>query len=622
MDRDGVPRSRIARELGVSRNTVAKYADMRDMSPEPPLVRRRARPATDGLSRWIDAILEADLSVPRKQRHTAKRVYDRAVDEMGYEGSYSSIRRYVAAWRGEHAQGPRDGYLELEWAPGTAQVDFGNFRATVAGRTVDLKLLVVTLPHSNARFCAALPCERAEVFCRGLRAVFERIGRAPRLLVLDNATEAGRMAFGKVTESRLFSQLRAHYRCESRYCNPYSGNEKGSVENAVGFLRRNLLVPVPVADSLDELNARLASGCGRINAGARNREGRRTAEALPEDLAGMLALPGTPFDAVRWAHARADKRGYVRVDGNLYCAGPAWHDREPLVGVRARTVEVLADRGRHVATLARSFGEGETVRNPVSLMPALVARPRAFGESTIRRDMPDGLVEAIDRCGKADRRQALRVLGRVAGVAGFGAACEAEERVFAGGRVPDEASCDILACVSSTSRFTKQHPFVSHVSVKILHARASPWHQSFLLLQLPAHERVFDPVRLPVVGDEPAVVDDAVHHRLGHVVVGKDLTPSGEFDVGGENERDPLVAHRHHPEQEPCPVGIGGKVPPLVQDDEVAPVEPPERVLCRPLLIRTPQLAYQLRRRPERDFSALTAGEQPQRYRGMGLSIA
>lgn len=445
MDRDGVPRSRIARELGVSRNTVAKYADMRDMSPEPPLVRRRARPATDGLSRWIDAILEADLSVPRKQRHTAKRVYDRAVDEMGYEGSYSSIRRYVAAWRGEHAQGPRDGYLELEWAPGTAQVDFGNFRATVAGRTVDLKLLVVTLPHSNARFCAALPCERAEVFCRGLRAVFERIGRAPRLLVLDNATEAGRMAFGKVTESRLFSQFRAHYRCESRYCNPYSGNEKGSVENAVGFLRRNLLVPVPVADSLDEPDARLASGCGRINAGARNREGRGTAEALPEDLAGMLALPGTPFDAVGWAHARADKRGYVRVDGNLYCAGPAWHDREPLVGVRARTVEVLADRGRHVATLARSFGEGETVRNPVSLIPALVARPRAFGESTIRRDMPDGLVEAIDRCGKADRRQALRVLGRVAGVAGFGAACEAEERVFAGGRVPDEASCDILA---------------------------------------------------------------------------------------------------------------------------------------------------------------------------------
>ena len=445
MDRDGVPRSRIARELGVSRNTVAKYADMRDMSPEPPLARRRARPATDGLSRRVDAILEADLSVPGKQRHTAKRACDRAVDEMGHGGSYSSTGRYVAAWRGEHAQGPRDGYLEPGWAPGTAQVDFGNFRATVAGREVGLKLLVVTLPHSNARYCVALPCERAEVFCRGPRAVFERIGRAPRLLVPGDATEAGRMAFGKVTESRLFSQFRAHYRCESRYCNPYSGNEKGSVENAVGFLRRNLLVPVPEAGSPDGPDERLASGCDRTDARARNREGRGTAEALPEDLAGMLALPGTPFDAVRWAHARADKRGYVRVDGNPCCAGPAWHDRELLVGVRARTVEVLADRGRHVATLARSFGEGETVRNPVSPVPALVARPRAFGESTIRRDMPDGLAGAIDRCGKADRRQALRVLGGVAGVAGFGAACEAEERVFAGGRVPDEASCDMLA---------------------------------------------------------------------------------------------------------------------------------------------------------------------------------
>lgn len=147
--------------------------------------------------------------------------------------------QYVAAWRGEHAQGPRDGYPGLEWAPGTAQVDFGNFRATVAGRAIDPRLLVVTLPHPDARYCVALPCERAEVFCRGLRAVFELIGRAPRLLVPGDATEAGRMAFGKVTESRLFSQFRAHYRCESRCRDPYSGNEKGSAGNAVGFLNLN-----------------------------------------------------------------------------------------------------------------------------------------------------------------------------------------------------------------------------------------------------------------------------------------------------------------------------------------------------------------------------------------------
>ena len=256
----------------------------------------------------------------------------------------------MSGWKREHVQGPEDGFLKLRWAPGTAQVDFGNFVATIGGVRAALKLLVASFPHSNARFCMALPCERAEVFCWGLRRIFGWAGRSPRVLVLGSATEAGRMAFGKVTESRLFSQFRAHCRCESRCCSPCPGNGKGSVENAVGFLRRNLLVPVPEAGSLEEPSRMLRDGCVRLNAQSASRDGRPTAQAFQEDLAGMLELPGVPFDAVRWGKAKSDKRGYVHVDGNLYCAGPAWHDRELVVGVRAGTVEILADRERHVAT--------------------------------------------------------------------------------------------------------------------------------------------------------------------------------------------------------------------------------------------------------------------------------
>ena len=125
---------------------------------------------------------------------------------------------------------PGDGYLELDWAPGTMQVDHGSLVATVAGRGPGPELLAVTLPQSRSRYCVAMRCEKAECFCEGLVEVFELVGRVPRVMVLDNATEAGRMLFGKVTESRLFSQLKAHYRFESRFCNPHSGNEKGSVE--------------------------------------------------------------------------------------------------------------------------------------------------------------------------------------------------------------------------------------------------------------------------------------------------------------------------------------------------------------------------------------------------------
>ena len=135
----------------------------------------------------------------------------------------------------------------------------------------------------------------------------------------------------------------------------------------------------------------------------------------------------------------------MTVCGRQYCAGPAWHDRDLLVGTRPDSVEMLADRGRRVAMLPRAWGEGGPVRNPASLVPALVARPRAFGESTIRRDMPPGLVDAVDRLDAAGRRQVLRAISRAADPSGFEAACAAAARIIAEGRMPDEAACDMLA---------------------------------------------------------------------------------------------------------------------------------------------------------------------------------
>lgn len=308
-----------------------------------------------------------------------------------------------------------------------------------------MRLLVLAPPHSSARFCISLLSERSGCLCDGLRRIFGRIGRAPSLLVLDDATEAGRMMRGKVTESTLLSQLRAHYRCAGRYCDPCSGNERGSVGNAVGFLGRNLLVPRPSVSPLGELDSMLRAGCGRIDARSRNREGRPAPKALAGDLAAMLVLPGAAFDSVRWVKAKSGKRGYVDVCNSSHCAGPAWHNRELVCGVRSESIEMLDERGRKVALLQRSWEEGGVVRNPASLIPALVARPRAFGESTIGQDMPEALVSAIERCDKADRRQVLRAISRAAARSGFDAARRAAEGMLKSGRMPDDASCDLLA---------------------------------------------------------------------------------------------------------------------------------------------------------------------------------
>ena len=273
LETKGLTHTQIARELGVSRTTVVKYAT-RDYSPVPPTggglravpwsrASTRARP-TNG-SRPTGACR-------RERRHTARRVHERLVEECGFEGSYSSVQRWVKRWRQRH-RGEVAGSGELEWASGGAQVDFGQALAVVAGVERTVHSLVVSFPYSNMRYVAALPGETAECVCHGLNKVFSYAGMVPRVLVFGNATGVGhRRADGTVAQMRLFPLFRAHYGFETRFCNPYSGWEKGSTENAVGFLRRNLMVPTPSAEGWDRLTDAWLERCDEIARGVHYRE--------------------------------------------------------------------------------------------------------------------------------------------------------------------------------------------------------------------------------------------------------------------------------------------------------------------------------------------------------------
>ena len=298
LDAQGVSWREIARRLGVSRDTVRKYATMEDCSPKPAAGKGR-RSLIDAYSGTVDSWLFADRLMPRKQRHTARRVYARLVEEEGFEGSYSSVQRYVKRWREEH-RSDGDGYLELDWSAGVMQVDFGEAVATIGGGDVKVHCLVATFPHSNMRYVAAMPGENAECVCEGLARIFDHIGMVPRVLVLDNATGAGhRVAWNKVTVVRVFAMFCDHYRLETRFCNPYSGNEKGSVENAVGFLRRNLMVPKPNAESHRQ-PARFFTAAGLVMRLLRaSAEGRLDRELAAISKARLLVI---------------DELGYVPVD--------------------------------------------------------------------------------------------------------------------------------------------------------------------------------------------------------------------------------------------------------------------------------------------------------------------
>lgn len=164
---EGLSRSAIARRLGISRDTVTRYADMEDFSPRPQTRPDRSRSRVEPLSRLVGPWLRVDQGMPRKQRHTARRVHDLLIAEQGFTGSYSSVRRRVKRWR-QTNRAESDGFVGLVWAPGVAQVDFAMAKAVIAGTQCDVHVLVVSFPYSNMRYCAALPGEDAECVCPGL----------------------------------------------------------------------------------------------------------------------------------------------------------------------------------------------------------------------------------------------------------------------------------------------------------------------------------------------------------------------------------------------------------------------------------------------------------------------
>src|SRR5699024_2042656 len=224
----------IAKQLGVSRDSVAKYSSQQDFSPKPPIpAKRLGGSVIAAYESIIDQWLTEDQNRWHKQRHTARRVFDRLVAEHGYTGSYSPVQRAVKRWRAAHRP-VSEGFSELEWPPGTIQVDFGQAQAFIAGVRAVLHVLIVTFPFSNMRYAQAYRGETAECVCHGLRTIFEHVGMVPPMMVFDIATVVVKRVEDNVFEPTLFSPFGLTYPAHLRHFIQASGHEKEIGENDLG----------------------------------------------------------------------------------------------------------------------------------------------------------------------------------------------------------------------------------------------------------------------------------------------------------------------------------------------------------------------------------------------------
>ncbi len=409
---DGLSQREAASRFGLARETVKKML----RHSEPPGYRRRQppkRPKLDPFTDVIDRILEDDRTVHRKQRHTAKRIFERLRDEHGFAGGQTIVKDYVR----ERRRRLREMFVPLVHPPGHAQADFGEADAIIAGVRHRAHFFVMTLPHSDACFVSAYPAATAEAWLDGHNRAFAFFGGVPQSILYDNDKRlvARILPDGRRQRTQAFSGLQSHYLFEDRYGRPGKGNDKGKVEGLVGYARRNFMAPVPRFESWEAFDVYLEEQCGKRQSHVLRGHRETIGARFERDREKLTGLPPAPFEACDKAGTRVSSLSLVRYRDNDYSVPVAYGHQE--VWVRGYVHEVVIGCGGEViARHPRSYEREDLVFEPLHYLALLEQKigaldqaaplagwklPEAF--ATLR-----GLLEA--RMGKAGKREYVQVL--------------------------------------------------------------------------------------------------------------------------------------------------------------------------------------------------------------------
>jgi transposase len=373
---DGESQRQAAASFGVNRRTVAKMIN----NPEPSGYRRTKECTSkiDAHKEFIDQIFEIDKSAPPKQQHTAKRILERLIKEKNFSGGYTIIKEYVAKAKEKH----KEMFLPLLHPAGDAQADFGEAYAIIGGVKIKVHIFVIDLPHSDACFVKAYQRENTEAFCDGHVSAFEFFGGVPRRIVYDNST----IAVSRVLKYRErktthgFTTLQSYYLFKDSFARVNKGNDKGKVENLVGFMRRKFMVPVPNVESIDALNAHLLAGCLERQKDILVKHKSSIGERLESEKTALLGLPAVRYEACRLASATVSSQSLVRFETNDYSVPVQYGYKQVYVkGYVNDVIIVLQDK--IIARHKRSYLKHSVVFDPMHYLSLLEQKANALDQA-------------------------------------------------------------------------------------------------------------------------------------------------------------------------------------------------------------------------------------------------
>ena len=417
---EGMSIREASRVFGLHRDTVRKMLAY----SAPPGYRRQTSPRRPKLEPYtgvIDRILDDDHRVPRKQRHTAQRIFERLRDEYGFGGGYTTVKDYVR----EHRRRTQEMFVPLSHAPGHAQCDFGEALVVIGGVQQKAHYFVLDLPHSDGCFIKAYPAETTEAFLDGHVSAFAFLGGAPQSILYDNTklAVARILGDGRRKRTRAFTELQSHYLFEDRFGRPGKGDDKGKVEGMVGYVRRNFLAPIPSFESFTALNAHLEGRClERMDARLRGHT-ETIGQRMERDLEALLPLTAVPYDACDKQAGRVSSLSLVRRRTNDYSAPVAYGRRDVLV--RGYVDEVVISCGSEIiARHPRSYERDDFVYDPIHYLPLLEQKTGALDQAAPLQgwDLPEEfgalrrlLESRMGRRGKREFVQVLRLLETFSG---------------------------------------------------------------------------------------------------------------------------------------------------------------------------------------------------------------
>ena len=416
--RKNVSKRQILRETGMHWKTLEKILE----HPFPPSYQRSNPPVKSKIGPYLERIreiLETDKMMPKKQRHTAKRIWERLEKEEGFTGKYTIVKDAVR----EIKKTSKEVFMPLKQPPGEAQVDFGQAVCKMSGILRKVHFFVMCLPYSDAFFIKAYDRECTETFWNGHVRAFNFFGGVPKRISYDNS----KIAISKLTGPREreittgFGELVSHYLYKYHFCLVRRPNEKGVVEGLVKYSRQNFMVPVPVVRDFDELNDHLLQMCREELQRTVRGSGDKTKQTiLSEESYSFYPLPFKPFDACRKQPGKVNSELLVRFDDNDYSAPMEYAFCDVTVKGYTDRVELLRFNDI-IAVHQRCWDKHKQIFDPLHYLPLLERKPHsmAFAKPFENFELP-GCFDVLRRRAEHEMRsdgtreyiRVLRLLGK------------------------------------------------------------------------------------------------------------------------------------------------------------------------------------------------------------------